>query len=78
MELRVKRSRDRQNILILLHDDDPADHLACTIQIGSSPSEVIATLNVTDVSQVDRLLGLVTTDDKIFQLVDVPAADNSA
>jgi hypothetical protein len=78
MELRVKRSRDRQNILILLHDDNPADNLACPIQIGSSPAKVIATLNVTNVSQVNRFLGFVTTNDKIFQPVDVPVADNSA
>ena len=50
----------------------------CPIQIGSSPAKVIATLDVTDVFQVNRFLGFVTANDKIFQLVDVPVADNSA
>ena len=49
-----ERARDRQDVLVLLHDHDAADDFAGAVEVDGAAPLVVADLEVADVLQVDR------------------------
>src|SRR5262249_31351398 len=67
--------RNRKNILILFHDHDAADNFAFAVEVHRASALIVSDLDVTDISQVNRLPFLVASKKEIFQLVDIVVAD---
>jgi hypothetical protein len=73
----VQRLGDRQDILVLLHDHDAADHFSGSIEVDRTAPEVIPRLHVTDIFQEHRL-PVLPADEKMIQLGNVFIVENSA
>ena len=77
-ELLLERARDRQDVLVLLHDRDAADDFAGAVEIDGAAALVVADLQVADVLQRDRRAVAAAADDERLELVEVVAVDHAA
>ena len=77
-ELLLQRLGDREDVASLLHDGDAADDFTLAVEVGDAPAQVVAHLQVPDVSQVDGLPGLVAAEHQVFELVEVVGVDRPA
>ena len=69
------RTRDRQHVLRLLHDDDAADDLSGAVEVGGAAPQVVAHLQVADVLQLHRRARRIAPEHEVLQLIEVGAAD---
>ena len=78
LELLLERSRDREDVLVLLHDGDAPDDFPDSVKVDGTAPLVVPHLEVADILQRDRRSICTAADDQEIQLVDGLRADDTA
>ena len=78
LQLLLERSRDGEDVSVLLHDGDAADDLARAVQVDGAPPLVVPHLDVADVLQEDRLAVRTATQNQKLELVEILGVDHAA